>query len=92
MKFAANKKQQEAFNKVIKAIENAQKLGLVFYGKQENLVAYTKQAHNYIEEDFSSSLYGDGNQIEHLSKNVLFDSGADDYGRYRMKEDEERYS
>lgn len=93
MKFSLTLKQEEAFKKVEKAIKDAKKLGLVFYAKSEKLVAYTKQANDYIEEDFESSLRGKGNQVECISKSGLInDSGADDYGCYRTEADEEKYS
>ncbi|MBC7750068.1 MAG: hypothetical protein H7Z76_16105 [Methylotenera sp.] len=93
MKFSPTKVQEDAFKKVEKAIKEAKKKGLVFYGKSGSLVAYTKQADKYIEEDFKSSLSGQGNQVECISKTGLInDSGADDYGSYRTKSDEEKYS
>lgn len=93
MNFTPTLKQEKAFKKVEIAIKKAQKLGLVFYGKSESLVAYTKQADRYIEEDFDNSLGTGFNQIESISQTGLIsDSGADDYACYRTKHDEEMYS
>lgn len=92
MSHIPNKKQEEAFNDVIKAINKAKKLGLVFYGKQYSLVAYTKEADKYIGSDVWNTLRTGFNVIPHLTKNVLSDSGADDYSCYLTKEDEIKYS
>lgn len=88
-KYIANKSQVAAFNKVIKAIQAAKKTGLVFYAKQWNIVAYTKEADNYIENiiGFERSLRGGNGQVHNLSSNILADSGADDYGSYATTED-----
>lgn len=92
-KFTPTKKQEDAFNDVVKAFAKAKRLGLVFYGKSGSLVAYKKNADDYMEADFEKSLRGGGNQIENLSAfNCISDSGADDYGCYLTKEDEEKYS
>ena len=53
---------------------------------------FSKAANNYIEADFEKSLRGEGSQIEYLAKNILADSGADDYGCYITKEDEAEFS
>lgn len=92
MKHKPNKKQKEAFNDVIKAINNAKKLGLVFYGKQECLIAYSKAADDYINKfDFSKTLSTGLKVVPYLCSNVLSDSGADDYSCYFTKEDELKY-
>lgn len=93
MKFTPTLEQEKAYKKVASAIKNAQKSGLVFYGKSGSLVAYTKQADEYIEKDFEGSLASGRNQIACISETGLIsDSGADDYGCYRTERDEERYS
>lgn len=89
--FKATIQQEKAFNKVIKAIKDAKKKGLVFYGKQNNLVAYTKQAETYIETDIDGCWFGKGKVIDYLSANVLSDSGADDYALYRTTEDAQNF-
>ena len=92
IKFTPTIEQEKAYKDVIKAIKKAKKLGLVFYGKSGALVAYTKQADDYIENNFRESLRGRGGQVDNLHENILADSGADDYGSYLTKEDEEKYS
>jgi hypothetical protein len=92
-KFTPTKKQEEAFNEVVKAFKKARKTGLVFYGKCGTLVAYKRNADNYIESDFELSLRGGGGQIENLSSlGCISDSGADDYGCYLTQGDEDLYS
>lgn len=77
------KKQAEAYSQVIKAIEKAHKTGLVFFGKQFDLVAYTKEAAQYESQYQLLLKRGNGkNDIEYLSASVLYDSGADDFSRY----------
>jgi hypothetical protein len=94
MKFTPNKEQIAAFKKVKNAIKEAQKKGLVFYGKSGNLVAYTKQADEYNNEvDFCDTLGNGFSQIECISETgLIVDSGADDYPEYRSQADEDRYS
>ncbi len=85
-----NKKQELAFKEVIKAIKAAQKLGLRFYGKQYELVAYTKEANDYAESfDFQELLRGCNSTIPYLSSSILQDSGADDYAQYKSQLDED---
>lgn len=93
MTFSPTAEQKRAFYKVEKAIKNAKKLGLVFYGKQDSLVAYTEKANNYIEkEGFFECLTGRGSQIDHVSAlGLINDSGADDYARYVTQADQEKY-
>jgi hypothetical protein len=92
-KFSATGKQQQAFNDVIAAIKKAKKSGLVFYGKQNALVVYTKSANNYISESDFEKLLGTGyNEIPYLSSDILEDSGADDYACFLSKLDEETFS
>lgn len=94
MEFSPNKEQILAYKKVFKAIKEAQKKGLVFYGKSGNLVAYTKQADKYNNEvDFSETLGTGFSQIDCISESGLItDSGADDYPCYRSQSDEDMYS
>jgi hypothetical protein len=92
MKHTPNKKQIEAFNDVIIAMEKAIKLGLNFYGKQNFLVAYTKNADNYINKyDFEKTLTTGNKVVPYLQEQILNDSGADDYSCYISKEDELKY-
>lgn len=91
--FEPTEKQKKAFKAVIAAIKRANKSGLVFYGKSDYLVAYKKNADEYIDEvDFSDGLATGFSEIEHLSARALSDSGADDYSCYRSYEDQEKYS
>jgi len=92
--FNITDEQKKAFKVVEIAIKKAQKTGLVFYGKSGSLVAYTKDAANYTDENFESCFgFGTGHQIDCISKTGLIrDSGADDYPNYRTKADEELYS
>jgi len=91
-KFSPTPEQKKAFKDVISVIKKAKKLGLVFYGKSEKLVAYTTKADDYIEQDFSNSLGTGFSQVENLSESILSDSGADDYGSYRSLSDEKKFS
>lgn len=94
MKFPPNKGQIKAYEKVKKAIKEAQKKGLVFYGKSGNLVAYTKQADDYNNEvDYGKTLATGFSQIECISESgLIIDSGADDYPSYRSQADQDKYS
>jgi len=92
-KFTPTEKQEQAFKDVVKAFKKAKRLGLVFYGKSDSLVAYKKNADEYIESNFEASLRGGGNQVQKLqARGCLNDCGADDYGRYLTIEDQEYYS
>lgn len=91
VKFNPTKKQEKAFKLVIAAINRAKKSGLVFYGKQGSLVAYKKQADDYVNQNEDKVEHGKGKQIIHLGENVLADSGADDYPSYVTVGDEKRY-
>lgn len=87
-KHTPTKKQEEFFKEVEKAFIKARKAGLVFYGKCGSLVAYKKNADDYIEQDFEGSLATGLKEIEFLSSNkCIIDSGADDYGSYRNESD-----
>lgn len=93
MKHIPNKKQIQAFEDVIEAINKARKLRLVFYGKQDNLVAYTKEADMYISNfDFEKTLSTGFKAVPFLQDNVLDDSGADDYSCYLSEQDERKYA
>lgn len=91
MNLEPNKIQEAAFKKVVKAMQEAKKAGLVFYGKSDVLVAYTRQAEDYVNQHGFSKLLGRGTrQIPNLlGRNVLHDSGADDYPCYATKKDEQ---
>lgn len=92
-KFTPTPKQEAAFNDVVKAFKKARKTGLVFYGVCNTIVAYKKNADDYITNDFEASLRGDGNQIVNLSATgCIVDSGADDMGCYLTEGDEIKYS
>lgn len=85
---AINKRQEAAYERVAKAIESANKAGLVFFGKSEKLVAYTKQSDEYVEHYGFENLLGLGSdQIENLSQPLLRDSGADDFPCYAQPQD-----
>ena len=94
LKHVPTEAQEKAFDAVVKAIQAAKKKGLVFYGKCSALVAYTKHADTYIEDElgFDNSLRGMGSQVPFLSKDLLADSGADDYGHYPTEADERKYT
>ena len=94
MNFSPSKEQETAFKKVAKAIKDAQKIGLVFYGKSGSLVAYTKQADKYNNEvDFQETLGTGLNEVDFISQTGLIsDSGADDYACYRSVFDQNKYS
>lgn len=95
-KHLANKRQQKAFEKVVKAMENAKKLGLVFYAKQWTLVAYTKDADNYAEQNcplHKLSYVENCGVIPYLDAyGLLSDSGADDYAVYISDKDAKKYN
>lgn len=93
MKHTANKKQTEAFEALVKAFKRCKNTGLVLYAKSEFVVAYTKQADEYVEKKhgFETCLASCNGQIPCLSANVLADSGADDYASYVSEEDKLRF-
>lgn len=79
-KFIPTAKEELAFKKVIKAINEAKKLGLRFYGQQHMLTAFNAHAEKYMSNFSVENLMskcGNG-RIPNLSANVLSDSGADD--------------
>lgn len=86
--------QEKAFLSVVRAINRAKKKGLVFYGKQTSLVAFTDVASKYM---FNSPGYCLSNPwenglIPHLSGcGLLNDSGADDDAYYNSIEDSEKF-
>jgi hypothetical protein len=85
--------QKKAFNSAIRALKKCRKIGLVLYGKQENLVGYTLSADLYADKfGFEYALRGDGGMLPHLSCRVLTDSGGDDYARYRTIKDEDTFN
>lgn len=94
MKHTANKKQEEAFEALKKAFSKCKKNGLVIYAKCGNIVAYTKQADNYVENEhgFETCLSSCNGSIPYLSANVLADSGADDYPNYVSEEDSIKFN
>lgn len=93
-KHIANDKQRKAFDALIKAFKACNKAGLVIYAKSEKLVAYTKQADNYIEVEhgFEKCLRSYCGQVPCLTSNILADSGADDYASYVSEEDHDKYN
>lgn len=92
--FSPNEEQIKAYKKVKKAIKEAQKKGLIFYGKSDSLVAYTKQADDYINNvGIEKSLATGFSQIPCISESGLIaDSGADDFNCFISKADENMYS
>jgi hypothetical protein len=91
-KHSPTEKQKKAFKDVITAINKAKRLGLVFYGKCNNLVAYTEQANEYFNGDFEMFLGTGFSQIENLCENVLSDSGGDDYSQYKTQADYDEFN
>jgi hypothetical protein len=91
--FKITNEQNKAFKSVERAIKKAQKSGLIFYGKSGSLVAYTKDAADYADEDFEKCFgYGTGTQIDCISETGLIrDSGGDDYPNFITEDDEELY-
>lgn len=87
-----NKRQQEAFDKAVRAILNLQKVGLVVYGKQQNLVAYTTAADEYAQQYSPLDKMGYCGQIPCLNKECLTDTGADDYAGYISDEDRIKFN
>jgi len=65
-------------------MKSAKKLGLCFYGLQDNLFAYTKEATRYINTNGYDKCINASNtsSIHHLSETILCDSGADDVPNY----------
>jgi hypothetical protein len=92
--FNPTSKQQQAFKRVERAIKDAKKEGLIFYGKSQSLVAYTKEADDYIRTNGFEKCFGtNAGQIPCISKlDLINDSGADDYPQFLTKSDEEYYS
>lgn len=91
--FNSTPEQERVFKSLIRVFKKAKKQGLVFYAKSDSLVAYTKDADDYIEEDFEGSLGTRFSPVPYLSSsNCISDSGADDYGNFRSLEDQEKYS
>lgn len=87
-RFLPTKQQKKAFDRVRKAMAAATKAGLVFYGKQGSLVAYTKYADDYVEEHGFDKLLGNGcKQIPTMFLPIT-DSGADDYPSFKRAEDD----
>lgn len=83
-----NATQKRLYRNVIRAIERAQRGGLVFFGKQWYLTAYTVEANEYIRNSPSYASDGQGNgDIPNLAEKVLEDSGADDTFFYDEPED-----
>lgn len=85
--------QKKAFTKVANAIKAAKKAGLIFYGKSGDLVAYTKEAEDYVESHgFLKCLRSTHGEIPNISVSGLInDSGADDYPHFISKADEIKY-
>lgn len=95
MSHTPNDKQIKAFNNAVKAIKKLRDLDMIIYGKQDYLVAYTKDADNYIRKynplhktiDHCSDI-----MVTCLNERCLNDSGADDYACYISKEDHDKYN
>lgn len=85
-----NEKELIAFKNVVKAIKQAKKLGISFYGLQNNLVGYNKFSANYIDRNSDTALLSSSAHngiIPYESASVLTDSGADDYYHFNQKDD-----
>lgn len=78
--------QEKAFNKVVNAIKAANRTGLVFFGKQNSLVAYTKDAADYENlhgiDRLTTNYNSERGEIPHIGAPILADSGADDYSYF----------
>lgn len=92
MSHIPNKKQEEAFKEAVKAIKKCKRLGLRVYGKQNSLVAYTKDADDYISDNDLMAQRKFCGEIPHLANTCLQDSGADDYPNYATYEDQEKHN
>ena len=95
-KHIATKEQEKAFKQAVSALKKCKKLGLRIYAKQYNLVAYTKEADDYADENCPLHLLprvDNFGVIPHLNaSSVLSDSGADDYAVYISQEDADKYN
>jgi len=93
-KHILNKKQTKAWLSLLKAFDNAKKSGLVLYGKCGSLVAYTKDAEKYVNDNggFNRCLRGRHGEIPHESSVVLNDSSADDFVAYISESDRKKYN
>ena len=79
-----NKEQKIAFDKVVLAIKNANKKGLVFSGMCDELIAHTTDALEYANNNMR---WGEcGITIPYLSSISLSDSGADDPPTYKYED------
>lgn len=95
IKHTPTKKQEKAFQDVIKAINKAKSLGLHFYGKQWDLVAYTDQANEYLHQKDFMKYFGSrasSHFVPWMSAMVLDDSGADDFQYYLTDEDAKKFN
>ncbi|MGL5690400.1 MAG: hypothetical protein ACRDD8_06200 [Bacteroidales bacterium] len=94
-KFDINADQMKAIESVKRAMKKAKSLGLVFYGKSESLVAYTKEADNYVRQEFKTIGDSDAtgfSEIPYVSLGgCILDSGADDYPCFRNQHDNDMY-
>lgn len=94
MSHIPNDKQIKAFNNAVKAIKKLRDLDMMIYGKQDYLVAYTKDADNYIQEyaplhKIFDETFG---TVPCLNFRCLNDSGADDYASYISKEHHDEFN
>lgn len=94
MKHTPNKKQKDSFEALKKAFDRCKKEGLVIYAKCGDIVAYTRQANDYVENEhgFEVCISSYNSCIPYLSANVLADSGADDYPGYVSEEDRLKFN
>lgn len=76
--FTLTPEQKRAFNKVVKAIKDANKVGISFYAKSDTLCAYQEKAMEHAAPLHSIGRIDYTNPIPHESASVLADSGADD--------------
>lgn len=76
--FEITPEQKKAFNKVIKAIKEAKKTGIVFYAKSNDLCVYQNKAMKHAVPLHLTGRFDYKNPIPYESATVLADSGADD--------------
>lgn len=76
--FELTTEQKKAFNKVVKAIKEANKAGISFYAKSDSLCAYQSEAMKHAAPLHSMGIKDYANPIPYVGANVLAGSGADD--------------
>ncbi|MGL5690398.1 MAG: hypothetical protein ACRDD8_06190 [Bacteroidales bacterium] len=94
--FLPNKEEKKAIESIARAFAKAKKLGLSFYGKNDNLVVYTADAEKYINSEFrhiGESMSANGHhEIPHATlSGCISDSGADDCACFKDDVDYETF-